>query len=294
MNFSFQQIAAFVCVAQTGNFSRAARQLNKDRSTVSQIIRNLEIDLGYELFDRTGKFPVLTEKGQNLLPYAHRLVLESNSFSSIATTQYDDSETEINVGLSGLIPADIISHAMQHFSLAYPHTAVHWHSCTTNSEVKTGLLDKRLDLGLVLVPDGSSHSSIYPIHFMNMPMSAVCSVSANIPASISVKDLVNYRQLVSTDLTQPVLRELYCVGRHIDQMSNTHLLMSMLQSIDCWSMLPQRTVQPLVEQNILRHIMIEESCDSLDIPVSLWSMPHVTETPARQYLIEQLINAAQR
>ena len=60
MNPSMEQLEAFVAAAAQGSFSGAARALGKAQSAVSTQISNLEIDLGVELFDRTGRNPVLT------------------------------------------------------------------------------------------------------------------------------------------------------------------------------------------------------------------------------------------
>lgn len=56
------QIQAFVMAAELGSFSAAARQMGKVQSAVSTAIANLEIDAGVELFDRSGRAPVLTEE----------------------------------------------------------------------------------------------------------------------------------------------------------------------------------------------------------------------------------------
>lgn len=54
MKISFEQLQAFICVAESGSFSAAARLLRKDRATLHQQIGNLEIDWGMSLFNREG------------------------------------------------------------------------------------------------------------------------------------------------------------------------------------------------------------------------------------------------
>ena len=54
MNPSLEQLKTLLVAAQAGSFSAAARQLGKAQSVVSTAIANLEIDLGLELFDRSG------------------------------------------------------------------------------------------------------------------------------------------------------------------------------------------------------------------------------------------------
>lgn len=62
-----QQLRGFVCAAQVGNISKAARTLKVSPATVSVQVKSLERDLGVELFTRTGPKIVLTSAGQRLL-----------------------------------------------------------------------------------------------------------------------------------------------------------------------------------------------------------------------------------
>ncbi|MDP2516912.1 LysR family transcriptional regulator [Photobacterium damselae subsp. piscicida] len=45
MQFSIEQLEAFVAAAETGSFSAGARKLNKAQSVISTAIANLELDL---------------------------------------------------------------------------------------------------------------------------------------------------------------------------------------------------------------------------------------------------------
>lgn len=49
IGFSLAQIEAFASVCETGNLTQAAKRLGKDRTTFSELIENLELDLGYSL-----------------------------------------------------------------------------------------------------------------------------------------------------------------------------------------------------------------------------------------------------
>ena len=68
MQVSIEQLEAFAAAAEQGSFSAAGRSLGKAQSAISTQVANLEIDLGVELFDRSGRSPVLTEAGARLLP----------------------------------------------------------------------------------------------------------------------------------------------------------------------------------------------------------------------------------
>ena len=62
----FNQLRAFVAVAGSLNFSRAAESLGVSSSAVSQMIRALEERVGVSLFNRTTRSVFLTEAGAAL------------------------------------------------------------------------------------------------------------------------------------------------------------------------------------------------------------------------------------
>jgi LysR family glycine cleavage system transcriptional activator len=61
-------LIAFESAARTGNFARAAEELNLTQSTVSHRVRMLESHLGYPLFERLPRGLRLTESGKAYLP----------------------------------------------------------------------------------------------------------------------------------------------------------------------------------------------------------------------------------
>ena len=84
MNPSLEQLKALLAAAETGSFSAAARKLGKAQSVVSTAISNLEIDLGLELFDRSARYPVLTEAGTRIHQEASILLAQSERLQAIA------------------------------------------------------------------------------------------------------------------------------------------------------------------------------------------------------------------
>jgi DNA-binding transcriptional LysR family regulator len=70
---SSEDLACFVCVANTGSISRAALELGADQSTVSRQVARLEAALDTRLFHRSGRGVVLTEAGATLVGYARQV-----------------------------------------------------------------------------------------------------------------------------------------------------------------------------------------------------------------------------
>ena len=73
MKYSIEQLKAFVAVAQSGSFSKAAKQTFRTQSAVSIQINKLENSLNRVLFSRTTKSLKLTEGGILFLDYAQQI-----------------------------------------------------------------------------------------------------------------------------------------------------------------------------------------------------------------------------
>lgn len=67
---SLQDISAFVAVAQTGSFTRAAERLGSNKSNVGKAVQRLEKHLATRLFQRTTRAVRLTEDGELYLSAA--------------------------------------------------------------------------------------------------------------------------------------------------------------------------------------------------------------------------------
>src|SRR3979490_3504174 len=76
MNITSRQLKAFLLTAQHQSFSRAAEQLFITQSGMSVLVRELEAQLGFRLFDRTPRRVSLTEFGVKFLPIADRSLLD--------------------------------------------------------------------------------------------------------------------------------------------------------------------------------------------------------------------------
>lgn len=71
---SMGDIRAFVAVAQTGGFTRAAEKLGTNKSSVGKAVQRLEAHLGTRLFQRTTRAVRLTEDGEIYLAAAQAAI----------------------------------------------------------------------------------------------------------------------------------------------------------------------------------------------------------------------------
>lgn len=71
---TFIQLRAFFFAATLGSFTAAAVRLGSTQPTVSELVRKLEIEYSLPLFVRAGRRLLLTSAGEELLPWARRIL----------------------------------------------------------------------------------------------------------------------------------------------------------------------------------------------------------------------------
>jgi len=142
----------FVAVAEAENVLRAATQkLHVSQPAVSRQIRDLEEELGVELFVRTGKALNLTDAGRLFLREA-RAVLERTDEAVANVRGFAQAgETELHVGYSPIPGAQIVPAALRAFQKVMPNVHVKLHDWS-NEELLAGVRDGRLQLALIVLP----------------------------------------------------------------------------------------------------------------------------------------------
>ena len=106
----WNELQAFIAVAETGSFSRAAEQLHLTQPAVTKRIQGLEARIGASLFDRVGKRVHLTQRGSALKPRAIALLRELDDTELMIRNLHDRVEgrlalaTSHHVGLHRLAP----------------------------------------------------------------------------------------------------------------------------------------------------------------------------------------------
>lgn len=89
----WDDVRVFLAVLRAGTFSKAAKRLGLEQSTVSRRIQSLEQVLGYDLFERGSRAPIPTDAAQQLQVAAERVVAEFSRFADSATTLADSGAT---------------------------------------------------------------------------------------------------------------------------------------------------------------------------------------------------------
>src|SRR5579864_4937123 len=119
---TLDQLRTFIAAAEQGSFSAAGRKLRRAQSVVSQTLANLEGQLGVTLFDRSARYPTLTEDGRALLPEARAVADQMDGFKARAKTLREGLEPELSLSIDAMYPMSTLTEAVGLFRNAFPYT----------------------------------------------------------------------------------------------------------------------------------------------------------------------------
>src|ERR1700754_2756690 len=119
---TLDQLRTFIAAVDEGSFSAAGRKLRRAQSVVSQTLANLEAQLGVKLFDRSARYPRLTEEGRSLLADARSVADNVDGFKARARAMREGLEPELSVVVDVMFPMEGLTLAATHSREAYPHT----------------------------------------------------------------------------------------------------------------------------------------------------------------------------
>ncbi|MCE3603910.1 LysR family transcriptional regulator [Massilia sp. P8910] len=119
---SMDQLRTFIAAADEGSFSAAGRKLRRAQSVVSTTLANLELQVGFALFERTGRYPRLTEAGRAMLELARTAAHGMDEFKAKARSLAEGLEPELAVAVDVMYPIANLTAAVQAFHAAFPST----------------------------------------------------------------------------------------------------------------------------------------------------------------------------
>ena len=115
-----QNLSAFLLVAESGSFSKAAKRLHLTQPAVSKRIAQLEAQLSVSLFDRIGRSISTTEAGEALLPHARAVHLELQAAQQSVRDLAGEVRGRLRLATSHHIGLHRLPPLLSFFSKAFP------------------------------------------------------------------------------------------------------------------------------------------------------------------------------
>ncbi|MBR5870129.1 MAG: LysR family transcriptional regulator [Clostridia bacterium] len=264
-----RNLITFIHVAELGSFTKAAEQLGYSQSTISFQIKQLEEELGCLLFERINHTITLTERGHDLISYAHQVRALTDEYKE-HLTQGEECRGHIHIVTPDSVCEEMIHSRYIDFHNRYPSISIKF--TTADTQIMFDMLDHN-EADAIITLDSHSYQRDYviakeqplPMHFVANSKSKY----ANVP-NLSIRDIIDapfilteygqgYRRVFDRELAKksleisPVLE----IGR-------TDIITSILTQSDMISYLPDFVTKNFVASGQLCYL------DVTDIHVEIW------------------------
>ena len=264
-----RNLITFIHVAELGSFTRAAEQLGYSQSTISFQIKQLEEELGCLLFERIGHTITLTERGHELVAYAHKIRALTEDFREGMTGEAD-CRGHVHIVTPDSVCEEMIYSHYADFHKKYPGISVKFTTADTTAMFE--MLDHN-EADAIITLDSHSYRKDYVIaKEMPLSMHFVTSASSRFAGRRGLKmaDIAGepfiltehgqgYRRVFDKELAKrsiditPVLE----IGR-------TDIITHVLTEGDMISYLPDFVTKGMVEAGKLCYL------DVTDMNIEIW------------------------
>ena len=294
---SLDQLQAFIAAVDEGSFSAGARRLRRAQSAVSELVSNLEAQIGVVLFDRSERYPKLTPAGVLLVADARSVVANVDLLKARAKGISGGLESELSAVVDVLFPIEAIAESAREFKDRFPRTPLRLYVEALGGAYQP-VLDGRCSLGVVgslpMAPDSMTLERLQGVHMIMV--AAREHALALVKGVISKADLSKHVQLVLTDRSE------LTAGREFGVMSPLTWRLSDLFSKHAfllkglgWGGMPLHTVkQDLLEGRLIKLSIEDLPEESLVLPMSAAYLTAKPPGPAGRWLIERLKQCASK
>lgn len=264
-----RNLITFISVAELGSFTKAANQLGYSQSTISFQIKQLEDEFGCLLFERINHTISLTEKGKELVSYAHQVRTLTDEFKE---------NLEGETGLGGHIHIvtpdsvcdDMINRNYIAFHKKYPDISVKF--TTADTSVMFDMLDHN-EADVIITLDSHSYHKDYVIA-KEQPLSThfVANSKSKFAGSkgLSIQDIINepfilteygqgYRRVFDKELAKKSLEI-----TPILEIGRTDIITSLIAQENMISFLPDFVTKDMIKSGHLCYL------DICDMNIDIW------------------------
>ena len=294
---SLDQLRIFVAAADEGSFSAAGRRLRRTQSAVSETIANLEIQLGVNLFDRSGRYPKVTAEGRVLLADARSVVGGVDCMKARAKGISGGLEAELAAVIDVFFPITTIADVAHEFRVQFPSTPLRLYVEALGGAVQP-VTDGRASFGLVgslpSLPAGLMAERITSVGFVMV--AAAKHPLAGHRGLIPRDELAKHVQLVLTDRSElSAGREFGVMSPLTWRLADLFAKHAFLVSGLGWGGMPLHTVAKDIAEGRLVELSIQDiPPGGLQVPMSAVYRIGEPPGPAGRWMIERTQTVLER
>ena len=264
-----RNLITFIYVAELGSFTRAAEQLGYSQSTVSFQIKQLEEELGCLLFERINHTITLTERGHDLVSYAHQVRALTDTYKE-SLTKEEECRGNIHIVTPDSVCEEMLYSHYIDFHSKYPNISIKF--TTADTQIMFDMLDHN-EADAIITLDSHSYRKDYIIaKETQLSMHFVANVSSKFRGKqgLRMKDIVGepfiltepgqgYRRVFDKELAKKSLEI-----TPILEIGRTDIITHILARGDMISYLPDFVTKELVDAGKLCYL------DVVDMSIDIW------------------------
>jgi DNA-binding transcriptional LysR family regulator len=257
-----QNIRAFLMVAETRSFSRAAEKLFITQPAISKRISTLEFALDCKLFDRLGKNILLTQAGEALIPGYQRILDEIRESERIISNLRTEVRGHLKFGTSHHIGLHRLPPILRQYTKHYPEVELDIQFM--DSEQAAELIMKgNIELALITLPDDVD-MPLTTIPVWSDPMQCVVAKDHELAShkTVSRRQLAEHGALLQAHSTHT--RHIIDKALKLDEnikivMESNYLetIKAMIQNTLGWGVLPESMIDSSLHRLQIRGMAMQ-------------------------------------
>lgn len=258
MEYSLNQLQAFVATVEEGSFKAAAIKLNKSSQVVARFISMMEDSCNVLLFERRVRQLHLTEEGKKLYRHAKRMMLESEKLNAQLASFDRQLPNSFTVAIDSYLSSEAVTQCYLEVLEEFPNIDLVVKSGDT-TQVIEWMKSGEAEVALVFSPL-IQFEDVQEMVAFNFSTSEVASSNV-----VSAGAVLTQEQ--QSDMTQIVPKFIHDFGHEKRYVLSDKTIIctgfdevvTMLQAGAGWARVPSFKVQKLVEAGVLNEFYAEGS-----------------------------------
>ncbi|MFC1544749.1 LysR family transcriptional regulator [Gemmatimonadota bacterium] len=209
-NMYLEQLKFFHNVAELGSFTAAARALHLTQPAVSNQIRNLEDELGQQVFERRGRAVLLTHAGEVLYTHTRRIFQQVREAQAILEDLKSLQSGRLILGTVDVMSIYVLPRIFRVFHNSFPRVEVSI-EVDDSTNISRGVRDGRYDLGFVTLPLRVENLESIPLYRDAMRAIAPAGHPLAGRKQVSLADLASTTMIVYKrgSVTRSIIEEVF-------------------------------------------------------------------------------------
>jgi len=145
---TLRKLQIFYCVAEKLNMTTVSKEMYISQPAISQMIKEMEEELGVKLFNRLGKRLYLTDEGELFKTYSRRMMNLYQEFEEVLDEKKDLKKGKLKLGASSTIGIYVMPQLIKEFIRDYPEIDISLKIGNTE-DIANMILKNDIDLAFV-------------------------------------------------------------------------------------------------------------------------------------------------